>query len=158
MIDLEALKQFLIKANKPHATGTAALRKEANGSRTITFKDGEWNMEDNFFGGEPYGGQEVVLYQGLPVWICVYYGRVHGTSLSAPEVYGFLRESLQHPLKDLPFRGPDSYKKGDLEYKNKVQGSADNYAGKEVILEKGKQIYWATYLGGLIDQRFRDNF
>lgn len=27
-----------------------------------------------------------------------------------------------------------------------------SYSGKEVILEKGKEIFWTTYQGGLVDQ------
>lgn len=33
-------------------------------------------MNDNFFGGEPYGGREVVFYEEKPVWMMVYYGWV----------------------------------------------------------------------------------
>ena len=157
MINLEKLKQFIIKANIPHATGTAVIHKEKNGSHTITFSEGNWSMEDNFFGGEPYGGQQVIYYKKAPVWICVYYGRVHNTVFSPDKVYDFLRESLQHPPKEQPLRGPVSYKRGDLEYQNKIKGDVDNYSGKEVILENGKQIYWAKYLGGLVDQRFKDS-
>ncbi len=155
MVDLEALKNFLLKANMPHATGVATIRKEKNNSRTITFSDADWSMEDNFFGGEPYGGQQVVFYNGLPAWVCVYYGRVHETIINPDRIYDFLREALQHPPEHRPFRGPDSYKKDNLEYKNEFDGETENYSGKEVILENGKQIYWAKYLGGLVDQRFQ---
>jgi hypothetical protein len=155
MIDLEGLKKFLAQANMPHATGKADMRKEKNGSRTIVFSDGDWSMEDNFFGGEPYGGQQVVLYKDEPVWICVYYGRVQDTVLTADHVYGFLREALQYPPEDRPFRGPDSYTKGNLEYRNMFEGEAGDYSGKEVILDNGKQVYWAKYMGGLVDQRFK---
>jgi hypothetical protein len=151
------LKKFLLKANMPHAAGTANMRNESNGSRTILFEDGDWSMEDNFYGGEPYGGQQVVFYKGKPYWICVYYGQVSDTSLTPDEVYGFLREALQYPPEDRPFRGPDSYKKGNLEYKNSLEGEANNYSGKEVILENEKEIYWAKYMGGLVDQRFQDS-
>jgi hypothetical protein len=60
MIDLDALKQFLSKANAPHAFGTAQMEREDDRSRTITFCNGQWSMNDNFFGGEPYGGRQVV--------------------------------------------------------------------------------------------------
>lgn len=156
-LDIKALKKFLFKANMPHATGKADIRKEKNNSRTITFRDADWSMEDNFFGGEPYGGQQVVFYKNLPVWICVYYGQVHETIINPDGIYNFLREALQHPPEYRPFRGPDSYKKDNLEYKNEFDGEADNYSGKELILENGKQIYWAKYLGGLVDQRFQDS-
>lgn len=158
MLNLKQLKEFLLKANMPHATGTSKMVKEQNGSRTIKFSDGDWSMEDNFFGGEPYGGRQVVFYKQAPAWICVYYGQVHSTNLTPDKVYDFLRKALQYPPADRPFRGPDSYKQSNLEYQNSLDGDADGYAGKEVILEDGKEIYWAKYLGGLVDQRARESF
>ena len=155
MFDQTKLKTFLLKANLPHTNGTAQMKTEENGSRTINFSDGDFSMEDNFFGGEPYGGQQVVFYQHEPVWTCVYYGRVLKTNLNPDMVYGFLREALQYPDKTRPQRGPVSYKKGNLEYQNDLQGELDEYFGREVILEDGKEIYWAKYMGGLVDQRFK---
>lgn len=154
---MNELKKFLEKANMPHTLGTADTKKEKNGSRTITFEDGDWSMEDNFFGGEPYGGQQVVFYKEKPHWLCVYYGRVHDTELSPDVVYDFLREALQYPEEGKPYRGPANYKKDNLEYRNKISGDADNLFGEEEILDKGKQIYWAKYMGGLVDQRSRDS-
>lgn len=155
MINNSDIEKFLLKANKPHADSTAEMRKEENGSRTILFADGDWSMIDNFFGGEPYGGQQVVFYKKEPVWICVYYGRVLETSLSPDVVYDFLREALQYPDKNKPQRGPESYKKDNLEYRNFQEGDLDDYSGRETILEDGKEIYWAKFMGGLVDQRFK---
>lgn len=152
-LNLKALKQFLRQANMPHATDNSNVTKEPDGSRSITFEDGDWQMHDNFFGGEPYGGRMVVLYKNKPVWMMVYYGQVTAPKFKPDELYGFLREALQHPPEDRPYRGPENYKKSDLEYRNQVNGDADNYAGKEEILQNGEQIYWAVYHGGLIDQR-----
>lgn len=155
MVNIEDLKEFLQKANMPHAKGTADMRKQKNGSRTIYFSDGDWSMEDNFFGGEPYGGEQVIFYKGEPAWMCVYYGRVVTDDDNADEVYNFLREALQHPSEDMPVRGPESYKKESLEYKHKLRGELDNFSSEEVILNNGKQIYWAKFIGGFVDQRFK---
>lgn len=152
-LDLQTLKKFLRKANMPHATGNSKVTKEPDGSRTITFEDGDWGMHDNFFGGEPYGGRMVIFYQNKPVWMMVYYGQITAGDFKPDEVYGFLREALQHPPEHTPYRGPDSYKKDNLEYRNELEGDADNYAGKEEILKNGEPLYWAVYHGGLIDQR-----
>ncbi len=155
MIDVDKLKQFLHKANMPHAKGTADMSKENNGSRTIRFSDGDWSMEDNFFGGEPYGGQQIVFYKGEPAWICVYYGRVVASDDNADEVYEFLRQALQHPLEDMPLRGPESFAKGNREYQHKATGALDDFSSEELILKDSKQIYWAKFIGGLVDQRFK---
>lgn len=155
MIDLKEINRFLLKANKPHADGTAKMKNEKNGSRSILFSYGNFSMEDNFFGGEPYGGQQVIFYKKEPVWMCVYYGRVLKTDLPAGDVYDFLREALQFPDVGRPQRGPASYKKGNLAYRNDQEGALDNFSGREVILENGKEIYWAKFMGGLVDQRFK---
>lgn len=154
MLKIEEINKFLLKADRGHADGTAELKKQANGSRTILFSDGDFSMEDNFFGGEPYGGQQVVFYKKEPVWICVYYGRVLDTELPADKVYDFLREALQHPNKEQPLRGPASYTNNGLEYQNKLEGDTASYLGREVIFENGKEIFWTQYVGGWVDQRF----
>lgn len=56
------------------------------------------------------------------------------------------------PVK-YPYRGPARIKEGSLEYVNKWKGGIDSYSGEERILEKGREVYKASYMGGLIDQR-----
>lgn len=155
MLKIEEINKFLLKADRGHADRTAELKPQANGSRTILFSDGDFSMEDNFFGGEPYGGQQVIFYKKEPVWICVYYGRVLDTELPADKVYDFLREALRHPNKEQPLRGPASYKNSGLEYQNKLEGDTASYLGREVIFENGKEIFWTQYVGGWVDQRFK---
>lgn len=148
-VDLGKLKAFLITANMPHATGQAEVKNEADGSRTIEFKDGDYRMHDNFFGGEPYGGRLVVFYKDKPLFMEVYYGQ---TIRPADEVYDFLREALQHPGEDNPFRGPAEYKKGALTYKSSTEGDIKNHVVKEFIYDGEDEIYWAVVIGGLVDQ------
>ena len=148
-IDLDELKAFLLNANMPHATGTATTTKEADGSRTIEFNDGEYRMHDNFFGGEPYGGRLVVFYENKPLFIEVYYGQ---TSKPAEEVYTFLREALQHPDPQNPYRGPAEYTKNSLTYKSVTKGTVANHTVEEFIFDSGKEIYSAVIIGGLVDQ------
>lgn len=150
---LDELKTFIVKAQAPHAFGTAKVAKgETDGAWTIVETDGNFKMVDKWFGGEPYGGQEVVYYKDKAVWIMVYYGRVYDTELDANDVYNFLRKSLQFPPEDKPYRGPGEYTEGNLIYKNTVTGEIDNYSGEEKIFEDGKEVYSATYYGGLVDQ------
>lgn len=151
------LKRFLAKANMPHADGSAHMTKESDSSRTIIFAEGDWKMHDNFFGGEPYGGRQVVFYKEEPAWMCVYYGWVDKSRTSADDVYDFLREALQFPPDNMPLRGPKSYKKGMMEYRHQLPEDIANFESEELILEQGKQVYWAKLVGGLVDQRFKDS-
>jgi hypothetical protein len=149
-IDLDELKLFLMLANTPHAQGTAKIHKEKDGSRTIEFTKGDYRMHDNFFGGEPYGGRLVVFYKEEPIFIEVYYGK---TSKPADEVYDFLREALQHPSYDNPFRGPAEYKKRPFTYKSMTQGGVSDHIVNEYIYEDNEEIYSAIVIGGLVDRK-----
>ena len=57
------LKKFIFEASRAsYASGDDSIKhKEADGSTTITYSSGEYRMHDNYFGGEPYGGREVVF-------------------------------------------------------------------------------------------------
>ena len=151
-VDLDELKQFLMKANMPHATGAAEAVKETDGSRTIKYSEGDYRMHDNFFGGEPYGGRLVIFYKDQPVFIEVYYGQ---TSRPADPIYDFLREALQHPDDSSPFRGPAEFRKGNLTYKSTTEGDVDSHTIKEYIYDGDEEIYWAVIIGGLVDQNAR---
>lgn len=156
MINLKELETFYATSQQPHAFSTAAIRKNASGAKIIEFAKGPWKMVDTFYGGEPYGECLVIEYNGRVVWTQVYYGQVYDTKLDVNEVYSFLRLALQEPSAERPFRGPDSFVRDNLEYRNEADGDFATYSGKEIILENGKQIYRATYLGGLVDQRAHD--
>ena len=152
MIDLEKLKAFLINANNPHALGTADTVLEADGSRTITYAEGNLRMHDNFFGGEPYGGRLVIFRNDKPLFMEVYYGRSYNTALPIGDFYGFLREALQHPGDTNPFRGPTEYHKGSLTYRSTTEGDITNHVVKEYIYDGGTEIYSAIIIRVLVDQ------
>lgn len=82
-----------------------------------------------------------------------YYGRVHNTPKDPNDIYDFLRLVLQYTPQDMPLQGPAQFKGEELVCRNKVLGSIKSFSGKEVITDKDTEIYWATYMGGLIDQR-----
>jgi hypothetical protein len=142
-VDTGALKQFLYRANQPHAAGTAGARREGDGSRTIVFAEDEWAMHDNVFGGEPYGGRQVVDHTGTPVWFMAYYGRVQAPDRDPVEVYRFLREALRHTPAEHPWRGPRSCRHDHLEYRSNTRGDIDGLsttarAGRNVRQDDAK--------------------
>ena len=151
-LDLAAIKEFLMRANMPHAEGTAEIIQENDGSRTIEYSKGDYRLHNNFFGGEPYGGRLVIFYKDQPVFIEVYYGQ---TSKPAGEVYDFLREALRHPDYENPFRGPATYTKDAYIYKSTTEGDVASHTVKEFIYEADKEIYSAIIVGGLVDQNAR---
>lgn len=156
MINLKELCSFLVKAKKAtYAAGDAAKNTiESDKSTTLVFEDGDWKYHDNYFGGEPYGGREVVFFQGLPVYIMVYYGKVDEAVSDVKALYKILQGALSLIPEDKPFRGPKEFSQDGLKYANVFEGEIDNFSGEETITsEDGNEIYKAKYAGGLVDVR-----
>jgi len=158
MINNEELRKFINIADKPHADGTAEINREPDHSSTIVFDSGDWKMHDNFFGGEPYGGRQVVYYKDQPVWFCAYYGKITDSKLDVRLVYDFLRKSLRQAPVNGFSRGPKSFVADEFEYRNKATGSLETFSGHESILYKGVEVYWADYLGGVVDIHARGEY
>ena len=89
---INKLKEFLVEAKRStYAAGDAAQKStNEDGSTTIVFEDGDWKYHDNYFGGEPFGGREVVFFKEEPVYIMTYYGEVFDTTIDLQEIYNFL--------------------------------------------------------------------
>lgn len=146
------LKQFIYNSSRAtYASGDESIKvKQPDGSTTIEYREGNWAFHDNYFGGEPYGGREVVFYQGKPVWMMVYYGFVY-IEIGNAEVYGILMEALRNTTADAPYRGPEKFEKGNWRYENKLEGEVGNFRGTEKIYRDEECVYEASYIGGLVD-------
>jgi len=155
MFDKNQLCDFLVKAKKAtYAAGENAPKViNHDKSTTMVFKEGDWQYHDNYFGGEPYGGREVVFYKGEPFYMMVYYGQVNESVKDVKKIYSFLMKALKLIPKEKPYRGPEKYEEGNLVYSNDYHGEVNNFYGEEIIEEDGKEIYKARYIGGLVDQR-----
>lgn len=153
MISLSELRRFLVKAKKAtYASGDEAQQtKEQDNSTSLYFKDGDWQYHDNYFGGEPYGGREVVFYKNKPVYIMVYYGQVK-KGVDFGKIYKILQSALRQIPENKPYRGPEKYNENNLEYNNLFEGEVDNFSGTEIIKDNNEIVYQAKYIGGLIDQ------
>ena len=146
------LKKFIFDASRAtYASGDESIKqKQADGSTTIVFEKDFYKFHDNYFCGEPYGGREVVFFEGKAIWMMVYYGLVHDGANK--EVYGFLMEALSSCVEDMPYRGPESYEKGIWRYENIFTGEVEQFSGIEKIFKDTVCIYEASYLGGVIDK------
>lgn len=153
-MDIQALKQFLIDSNKAGYAGgeEKKWKKEIDGSTTIPYTKGDFSSNDNFFGGEPYGGRVVVFHKNKPVWIMVYYGWVE-EGVEFNPVYSVLKSALIRMPDDAPFRGPKEFKQGEFVYINTWEGDVEKYSGEEIIKKGEKVVYKAYYRGGLVDRR-----
>jgi hypothetical protein len=145
-MDKTSLIKFLIEAKKNgYAAGNQV--KESDGSYSTRFEEGNFKFHDNWFGGEPFGGREVVLCKEKPYWMMVYYGAdLTGKDSAIPA----LMKALSNMPAEFPARGPKSLKNGEFEYKNKWKGDIEKFSGEEKIIKNEKVVYNAKYIGGLI--------
>jgi hypothetical protein len=158
MINLEKLKDFLLEAKKyGYASGDKNQKiKEPDGSKTIFYERGDWKYHDNYFGGEPYGGREIVFYRNKPVWFMGYYGSIDNTveKEQLKKIYEFLQECLLRIPFNYPYRGPSKHYEGSYFYENEMGGFISKFYGKETITYMNSRVvYKANYFGGLVNQR-----
>jgi hypothetical protein len=155
-MDQTALLQFLLDASRRgYAAGRSAVKtREADHSTTIVLEHGEWRFHDNYFGGEPYGGREVVFLGGRPVCMAVYYAHVDDANVDS--VYTFLQRALREAPAEFPVRGPEALTEGRFSYRNTHEGGVASFWGQETIHEDGRLVYIARYVGGLVDRQSGD--
>lgn len=152
-MDITELREFLVYCGRE---GYAAIhdtdeKKEADSSTSIILSRHAWTFHDNYFGGEPFGGREVVLYEGKPVWLMAYYGRATDEAADLSALYRFLKKALAQVPPEAPFRGPRELNEENWSYQNIWQGTISDFAGEETIAVEGNPIYKARYVGGLVD-------
>ena len=152
-VNITELKQFIYDASRAtYASGDESIKKvQPDGSTTITFEKDNYLFHDNYFGGEPYGGREVVFLNGKAIWMMVYYGLVHIKN-GNKDVYGFLMEAMRHTSPEMPYRGPLIFENENWKYENILSGGAERFSGSEKIFRDGTLVYEASYTGGLVDQ------
>ncbi len=156
---LKELSLFLVRAKKQgYASGDESKEyRNKDQSKGYFIKEKNWIYHDFYYGGEPFGGQEIVYYKKgssfTPFFIMLYYGKVLESVKDFKEIYNFLRKALSLVNEKSPYRGPKNFKEGNFEYKNKVRGKVDDFQGEEVILKNGKEVYRTKYIGGLVNIR-----
>jgi hypothetical protein len=155
-VNEQGLREYLLKAAKHGYADKASERewtRQADGSTTIRHDDGQWSLDDNFFGGEPYGGREVVFFEGRPSWVMVYYGAVSPSVSDVKGVYSCLQDALANPDEAMPIRGPRAFEQGLMRYEAIWEGNLASFSGRERIFKGGEEIYAASFVGGMVDAR-----
>jgi len=149
-LNLQELAQFLIKAKKSTYAGGRAQTTGADKSKNLQFKKGKYLYRDRYFGSERFGGEEIVWQKGEPVWLMNYNGGMTKRTLDKETVFAFLRQALMQVSIEKPFRGPLSFVRDDLHYKNLILGDIIWFEGTEEILYRGETVYRVEYSGGII--------
>ncbi len=108
MIDLEALTDFILKAKiSTYAAEGAEVEPERPSFRELHYAEGDWDYHDSYAGYYRAPGQEVVRFQGKPVWTMSYDGGMsteyHGNRSFAKQTFTFLKEALKQVERSNPF-------------------------------------------------------
>lgn len=151
-MDTKELKAFILEASKnTYASEDPNIKaKQPDSSTTIVYEKDDWKYHDNYFGGEPFGGREVVFFQDKPVWMMVYYGSVVVDEIVPDELYKVLTKALRSSTIDMPYRGPKELIDGDFTYKNDLEGDVERFSGEERIYKDNTLLYTAKYVGGVL--------
>lgn len=150
------LREFLYKA-MGHSYGSED--KPAvfeDGRHEITFKEGDWEYTDTWYGGQPYAGSIVIRYRGSGCWCMTYWGQTASKIPQRP-IFDCLKEALKSREPGYPYRGPEYFcAENGLRYLNRWsdiwETESYGFQGKEVIVnEKGMPLYEMNYTGGFVD-------
>jgi hypothetical protein len=152
---IDEIRKFLIySAKNGYGNTQAKTTDEADGSHTIEVVSGDLRLNDSYFGGEPYGGREVIFLGDKAVWMMAYYGAVIDLDDTAlQDVYGYLRKNLLNPDPEMPIRGPRENQEGEWSYTADIKGDLTDFKCEETITHNEKVVYEASFRGGLVDQQ-----
>lgn len=151
-METNELHAFIIAAKAHTYIGSGAEAPPCRpGSHDLHFTRGEYHYIDSYFGGANFLGEEVVLYQGVPVWGMNYYGRLlRPERITAEQVGKVLKESLSLMYRQGRFLGGFTHQAELGEYHDSSQGAVEDFTGREWILVQGELAYELFYHGGLI--------
>lgn len=142
------LREFNMKG---YADPTIGYHDNGKDGKILKIAINDYTYEDEFYGGEPYSGNETIWYKGTAIFRCVYWGKViPGIQLN--EIYMFLRKALNKgPDGTAVHRGSTSYTEGEYTYTNECHGTIDEFSIVEKISIGTKEVYIAWLFGGLIN-------
>lgn len=143
----DKVTDFLIKAKKSTYAGKGPqVTSSRPQSHDLKYSEGDLLYIDTYLGGENFSGEEAVWNSDIPIWSMNYCGRV----LAADFEGNFLKEALLFVPWDKPFRGPETFTRGNLLYKCSVTGDFEWFSGFEEILYKNTRVYECVFHGGII--------
>ena len=149
---LEQLNNFIVHAKAKTYIGSAEESPSYRpASRDLEYAEGNFTYLDSYFGGADFIGQEIIYYQGQPVWGENYYGHLLEPGLISAEGVGLiLKESLSRMYQEGRFLGGFSHQTDSGHYTDANSGSLTAFAGKEWISIGQVKVYELDYHGGLI--------
>lgn len=149
---IEELNAFIVRAKAATYVGNGEhVSPCRQGSHDLRFEDGPWTYHDSYFGGSDFIGEEVVYFEGKPVWAMNYYGRILRADLiTAAQAGQMIKASLSRMYTEGRFLGGFRHTEQDLTYIDASNGTVNSFRGRELIRRGQVTAYELDYHGGLI--------
>jgi hypothetical protein len=151
-MNLDELNTFIVRAKAATYVGNGEHISACRpGSHDLRFEEDRWAYHDSYFGGSDFIGEEVVYFEGTPVWAMNYYGRIlRADLLSAAQAGQMIKASLSRMYREDRFLGGFEHTEQDLTYVDASNGTVDCFRGRELIRRGQVTAYELEYHGGLI--------
>jgi len=149
---LDELNTFIVRAKAATYVGSGAPAASSRaGSHDLRFAEGDFAYLDSYFGGADFLGEEVVYFQGEPVWGMNYHGRILEPSrITAEQAGQVIKASLSEMYRQGRFLGGFEHAVGDFAYFDTSEGDVAAFTGREWIVCGDVKAYELVYHGGLI--------
>lgn len=155
---LEDLAAFLVRAKRFTCAGDGTnVPPQRPNFRGMAYPEGDWDYQNSYSGFYRASGQEIVRFQGKPVWVLAYSGGMlpeyHGQFKLARETFTFLKKALLQVEESRPFRGPPEFSEGKFKYVNSNEGDITFFFGQERICFEDREVFRQYYHGSGIVSR-----
>lgn len=149
---IEQLNDFIVKAKAATYVGSGKESTSCRpSSHDLQFQDGPFLYLDSYFGGADFIGEEVVYFEGKPVWAMNYYGRVLiPEKITGAETGQVIKISLSLLYEQKRFLGGFEHVDGKDAYFDTNQGDVTSFTGTEWIERDSVRVYELVYHGGVI--------
>ena len=143
---------FLVRAKRAtYASGAEPAGSTRPRSVDLIHREGDFLYIDTYLGALDFIGEEAVWQSDIPLWGMNYYGRM--LVAEVPEEFSHcLKAALMRVPDEAPFRGPQHYSCGGLEYHCRWEGDLGFFSGREEICYQGARVFELLFHGGFIRQ------
>ena len=151
-LSLSELNRFIVKAKAATYVGSGQKSPSHRpGSHDLEFHDAPFDYLDSYFGESDFIGQEVVYFEGQPVWAMNYYGYILKPDLiTAADAGQVIKASLSKLYEEGRFLGGFAFQSGDYTYIDTNEGDFTHFIGKEFVTCGEITVYELVYHGGLV--------
>ena len=151
-MNINELNAFIVRAKSATYVGDGEHVSPCRlGSHDLRFEEEKWAYHDSYFGGSDFIGEEVIYFEGKPVWAMNYYGRILRADLiTAAQTGQMIKASLFRMYKEGRFLGGFEHSEQGLTYVDTNTGAVDCFRGREFIHRGQETVYELDYHGGLI--------